>query len=396
MAKFTLTQGTDSYEFDTSGTGAVKKNGAAFGTWTTDAANKLVARSTDGAASVPFTVVWKFNNNNELTLLSGTSTLLNFDDGQRPRYDVVNSVLMVKPEFTGRHQFAVQGEWDLGGDGKLTLTTLDGQKSTLDGLLNDVRSRFVYRISSKTPGREDHTALLLFVGRWRKDPADPLKLNFLYKRTNGTEDTFVLPGDFSISPGDNKLIYRFTAGTRTHEIKFVGSLRVSPDFQISYSINNQIAQGSQTQVFATEIVVEAVFANPSFEGTLQLAVKRPNGGETIFSISGQFTHIALGSTNLGIGFAISGGTGATPTVMSINGKFSFKQGTELQFSFEKNAKNMTIGISATQIKLGNFAVADATGTIKLADGRLQSVEVMFGFTFPMKRLNPALAAIPAT
>ena len=96
-----------------------------------------------------------------------------------------------------------------------------------------------------------------------------------------------------------------------------------------------------------------------------------------------FTSAFLGN-ELAVGFAVSGGTGATPTTVAIDGTFSFSGGTQLQFTFAKNAKEMTIGVSADQIRLGASATANAAGTIRLQDGSLRSVEVMFGVTFPLK------------
>ena len=392
MAKFDLQKGADKFGFDTSGNGAVTKNGASFGVWTTDDQNKLVARPTDGSDSVSFDVVWVFTEQNELSVKNGNTVLCNFHADRRPRYDLFNAVLKVKPDFTGAHQFALHGEWDLRDDMKLTFTTPDKQVSVFDGQLNDLRSRFNYRVRSKVAGHESHTAQFLFVGRWRKDPADAAKLNFIYQRANGTEDTFVMAGTLTFNKADNQMVYRFDAATQSHQIDFVGSLRVSPDFQITYSIANQIAQGSQSQVVASDIVIDAVFANPAFEGGLSLAVKRPNGGETVFTLSGQFTHIRVsGTTNLAVGFSITSGTGATPTTVAIAGTFSFKNQSQLQFTFAHNAKQTTIGISATQLKLGTFATANASATIQLQDGSLKSVEVMFGVTFPIK--GQALGAV---
>jgi len=196
----------------------------------------------------------------------------------------------------------------------------------------------------------------------------------------------VLPGDFKFSRGDNQLVYSFNGATAAHQVTIVGTLRVSPSFQLTYSIKNQIASG----IVGSEIVIAAVVANPSFDGNLQLAVKKPGGGETIFMVSGQFTHIRLGGTEVGVGFAISGGTGSTPLTVSINGKFSKTPVGDVTFTFERNAKFITIGVSAAQIRLGAFS-ATASATVKLVDGSVASVEVMFGVVFPLRSLSGAPA-----
>src|SRR5215813_5735732 len=167
MAAFTLKKDTDTYQFDTSGNASVTKNGAPFGTRTTDAQNKLIAQASDGSNKVAFEVTWAFSDQNELCVKSGNTLLCNFHADRRPRYDVVNAVLKVKPDFLSQHQFDLRGEWDLTSDMKLTFKTPDNVVSTLDGRLNDLRSRFNYRFASKVSGRESHTAQFVFVGRWR-------------------------------------------------------------------------------------------------------------------------------------------------------------------------------------------------------------------------------------
>lgn len=375
MATFTLTKAGSTYTFDTSGSGAVTKDGAEFGTWTTNVRNQIVAQPARAGAAEAFDVAWQFNERNELCVLSEGRELCNFHDERRPRYDLLNAVLHVKPDFFGPHQFRIHGEWDLTPEMKLAFTTPDNTKSILDGSLSDLRSRFSYWIASKTQGREDQTAMLLFIGRWRSDPGDPAKLNFLYAREDGSEDIFVLPGDLQFRKGDNQLIYRFAKGK--HQVNLVGQVRVSPDFQISYAVTNQVSSGNQPQVFASEIVIGAVFANPSFAGDMQLAVARPGGGQTVFTISGKFTAVRKSGTRIGVGFAVSGSTGGKPMVVAFSGTFDLAANGQLAFTFSKNAQSMTIGFGATDIRLGS-TVVNATATIEMQNGKVVAVEAMFG------------------
>ena len=140
-------------------------------------------------------------------------------------------MLKVKPELTGQHQFELRGEWDRLPDIRLTFTTPDRVVSTLDGRVNDVRSRVNYRRDSKVAGHESHAAQLVFVGRWRKDPADPVKLNFIFQREDLSEDIFVLAGTLTFDKSENQMIYRFDAGTQTHQIDFIGTLRSARTFR---------------------------------------------------------------------------------------------------------------------------------------------------------------------
>jgi len=389
MATFRLSAAGDTFDFDLSGTGTVRKNGNDFGTWSTNRTNQIVVNANAGTPPPPLDVTWRFNEKNELTLSSDQQQICNFHDAGRPRYDLLDAVLKVRPSFSGAHQFDIHGEWDLDETHlKLSLTTPDNTKSTIDGSLNDLRSRFVYRFASLTPGREDHTALLLFSGTWSKDPNDPAKLNFAYRRERQpdgtqTEDVFVLPGNFEFN-SSNQLIYRFANGK--HQIAIVGSLRVSPSLQITYSIANQVSSDNVPQVRASDIVVDAVFANPSFTGSMQLAVNRPGGGQTVFSISGKFTHVRKSGTQIGVGFSIAGGSGATPAVVAFQGTFSVANNETVSFTFERNASQMTITFAANQIRLGGTLV-NASATITTSDGKLKSVEAMFGINFPQHAIG---------
>ncbi|MBN1567275.1 MAG: hypothetical protein JXA73_05485 [Acidobacteria bacterium] len=371
MATFELRQDSDKFQFDTL-TGAVTKNGAAFGKWTTDNQNRLIAQPKEGK-DVLFTMVWKFNDENELCLLNGGNQLVNFHDDARPSYSVDKAVLNVKTRTGVAPQFQLHGEWDLDDSLRLTFTTPDNVKSVLEGRLNDLRSRFVYRFASRTPGRASHQSLLLFVGTWRTNPEDQTQLQFLYKRENLTEDIFSLPGTYAFDAGDNKLMYSYAAEGRVHDIAFLGYLRVTPDFQICYAVKATMRQTGGT------IAASAVFANPSFNGTLQLAVDSPRLGKTTYSVAGHFTHVRQSGTKIGVGFAIAGG-GGQPLTLMFQGTFAANTGGTLDFTFTKNAQNMTISFTASQIKIGG-AVAGASATIELAGGKLVGVEAMFGITF---------------
>ena len=372
MATFELIQDADRFRFDTL-TGTVTRNGAAFGVWTTDDHNRLIARPAQGA-DVPFTVVWKFNDNNELCLLEvGAAQLVNFHEAARPNYSVDQAVLKVKTRTGGSMQFQLFGEWDLDDQIRLTFTTPDNVKSVLEGRLNDLNSRFVYRVTSKVPGRESHQSTLLFRGVWRTNPADHTQLQFLYKRKNLTEDIFSLPGTYRFDTVDNKLLYGFSAAGRNHEIAFVGSLRISSDFQITYSVKAQLGQTGGV------IAATAVFANPSFDGMLELAVDNPRTGSAVYSIAGEFTHVRRSGTRIGVGFAIAGG-GGQPLTLMFQGSFTTNTGGTLDFTFTKNAQYMTISFTATQIKIG-VASVNSSATIVLAGGNLVGVEAMFDVTF---------------
>jgi len=133
-------------------------------------------------------------------------------------------------------------------------------------------------------------------------------------------------------------------------------------------------------------VVDAVFANASFTGDMQLAVQRPGGGQTTFTIGGKFTHVRKSGTQVALGFSIAGGSGATPTVIAFQGSFTIANNGTVSFTFERNAAQMTIGFKADQILVGAFTI-NASASIVTRDGKLQSVEAMFGVTFPLQAIG---------
>src|SRR5262245_61470770 len=97
MATFSLTQGTDSFDFDVFG--SVNEDGTNVGTWTTDASNNIVVTKSDGT-TIPFTVDWAFNADNQLVLSAGGQPVFNFNTvaGNKPFYATQNAVIKVRPD----------------------------------------------------------------------------------------------------------------------------------------------------------------------------------------------------------------------------------------------------------------------------------------------------------
>src|SRR4051794_23715319 len=99
MATFQVTDSSDTYTCALDGSGKAQKNGADFGTWSTNRLNQIVVTPTGTSALAPIAVSWQFNDKNELCVTSsGKQT--NLHDGGRPRYDLLDSVLTVRPAFT--------------------------------------------------------------------------------------------------------------------------------------------------------------------------------------------------------------------------------------------------------------------------------------------------------
>src|SRR4051794_30033718 len=80
MATFQLTTAGDTYDFDLTGVGTVRKNATDFGAWGTNRSNQIVVTPKVGAAPAPFPVKWQFNGKNELCLFDGAKQLCNLHD----------------------------------------------------------------------------------------------------------------------------------------------------------------------------------------------------------------------------------------------------------------------------------------------------------------------------
>ena len=190
MPGFSLTKGTETCDFDIAGT--VSQGGSRIGSWATDKSNNIVVNKDAGGQDV-YNVAWQFNQDNQLTISSGGQEVFNFNHltGVRPLYFTQNAVLKVRPNQNNTFGFDLHGEWDLDDSHNLTIT-IGGVKSTIDGFIQDPRSRFMYHFFNKQNLLQE--SILGFIGAWQfvNDNGVP-KMQFQYQREDGSMDTFVLP-----------------------------------------------------------------------------------------------------------------------------------------------------------------------------------------------------------
>jgi hypothetical protein len=85
-------------------------------------------------------------------------------------------------------------------------------------------------------------SILGFRGEWKQDAADALKLSFKYKRANQTEDEFILPRAVTINRTMNQLMYEYDKKGQKFRLQFMGLLKISDDFVISYELDDQKSQ----------------------------------------------------------------------------------------------------------------------------------------------------------
>ena len=141
MPGLQLTKNADNFVIDP--LGKVTINNAPGGSWKTDQSNKIVVTKNDNT-TVSFDVVWEFNTDNQL-VVSAAGKKFNFSEvpGNVPRYETRNAVLVVRPNKNQPFTFELRGDWSLSPTHDLTVT-INGKASTIDGFINDPRSRFMF------------------------------------------------------------------------------------------------------------------------------------------------------------------------------------------------------------------------------------------------------------
>jgi hypothetical protein len=380
MTTFQLTKDSETFDFDVAG--PVSQNGNPIGTWTTDQNNQIVVTKTDGSQD-SFEVTWKFDENNQLGIWTGDTLVFNFHSvpGNKPLYSTVNAVLNFRPDRNKTFGFSLRGEWNLNDGHDLTFT-INGVGSVIDGFIQDPRSRFMYYFFNK----QDLTqmSILGFVGSWQQsvDANGVPRMNFSYKREDGSTDTFSLPGGITIDKTINQFMYSYNKDGHSYRIQFVGLLQVSENFQITYSIDRQVSKAGEEQVAATTFTLDAVFSKNNFSGDVELVVTKPDGtaGGTTITIGGSFTAL-LGATKLQVGFQFSQvrGPNTVTSTFAFSGSLQMSNG-QVQWQFVTNAQTTTITISAADIKLGDARV-DARLNIVGQGGKLVGVYALFGIAF---------------
>jgi hypothetical protein len=382
MASFQLKQGADTFDCDPFG--QVTRNGAAAGTWSTSNDNKITIKKTDGTQSA-FAVTWQFNSDNHLCLSSEGNQIFDFYDvGNRPLCGTRNAVLLVRPDRNNPFTFELRGEWDLDDQHNLNIT-INGTKSAINGFIDDPRGRFMYHFRNLKDITQE--SILGFVGSWKPNAAaqaqGQLVMDFIYTREDGSQDTFTLPKSMIINRVNNQLMYEYDKNNEAFNVQIAGFLKISPDFEISYTIDRQVSGTGAEQVKSTTFTVAAVFTRPNLSGDLQLAIKREDGtaGSTTINIAGNFTAM-LGANQLQVGFSFSQirAGNRVDTTLGFSGTLKIANNGQIQWTFEKNAQQLSVVISAADIRLGSARV-DARLNLTTQSGQLVGVYGLFGVSF---------------
>ena len=382
MAGLQLTKNNDNYLLDPLGT--VTLNNAPGGKWKTDQSNKIVITKPDNT-TITFDVTWEFNPDNQLVVSAGTKKF-NFSEvpANVPRYDTKDAVLLVKPNKDQAFSFELRGDWSLSEDHDLTIT-INGKASTIDGFINDPRSRFMFHFSNKKNLLQ--ASVLGFVGNWSEfvDPSGQPRLKFTYKRAGQPDGEFVLPKGVAIDKAMNQLMYEYDKDGKKRRIQLVGTLMISDDFTIRYGLDRQTSSDGQQQVGSTTFTFNASFKKNNFTGDLDLAIVKQDGNlGTTISISGKFTAV-LGSASLLAGFTFEQNRAGnvTRTTFGFAGKIQFNQGKgTIEWAFTTSnttTRTITLAINV-DINVGN-AHLDARLNLKMEGGQVKGVTFLLGVGF---------------
>ena len=383
MPGLQLTKNADNFVIDP--LGKVTINNAPGGSWKTDQSNKIVVTKNDNT-TVSFDVVWEFNTDNQL-VVSAAGKKFNFSEvpGNVPRYETRNAVLVVRPNKNQPFTFELRGDWSLSPTHDLTIT-INGKASTIDGFINDPRSRFMFHFSNKKAMLQ--SSVLGFVGTWSEfvDPDGQPRLKFVYKRDGQADGEFVLPKGITIDKSMNQLMYEYDKNGNKRRIQLVGTLMISDDFTISYGLDRQTSTDGQTQVGSTTFTFNAAFKKNNFTGDLDLAIVKQDGtiGSTTISISGKFTAV-IGSTSLVAGFSFEQNRAGnkTTTTFGFSGKLQFngnKGSIEWAFKTDNTTtKTITLAINV-DINVG-AAQIDARLNLQMEGGQMKGITFFLGVGF---------------
>ena len=383
MPPLQLTKNNDTFVIDPLGT--VTINNAPGGKWTTDQTNKIVVTKNDNT-TVSFDVTWEFNSDNQL-VVSTAGKKFNFSElpANIPRYETRDAVLVIKPNKNKDFSFQLRGDWSLSETHDLTIT-INGKPSTIDGFINDPRSRFMFHFSNKKAMLQ--SSVLGFVGTWSEfvDPAGQPRVKFTYKRDGQPDGEFVLPKGITIDKAMNQLVYEYDKNGNKRRIQFVGTLMVNDDFTITYGLDRQTSGDGQQQVGSTMFTFNAVFTKNNFSGDLDLAIKKQDGsvGATTISISGKFTAV-IGSASLLAGFTFEQNRAGnkTTTTFGFSGQLQFnnnKGSIEWAFTTDNTTtKTITLAVNV-DINIGSTQL-DARLNLKMEGGQMKGITFFLGVGF---------------
>jgi len=379
MATFNLTSSGKTYVISTDG--SVSTTDGLFGNWSTNSANQIVIKKTGGSTSVKIDSDWKFNASNQLCLQQGGQDVFNFaSGGARPRYRMANNVLQIRPSADFSFEFTLHCKWEL--DGQINLKVTVGKAaSTLDGWVDDKKSRFIYWFRDKQAVGAPYA--LEFSGAWERDhtTAQEVRLVFKYE-AEGVKGAFSLPSKAIVDAARNHLYLEYQKSGVTRRIEMRGSLEISDNFDLIFTISQQTNSAGGVVTKETRIEVETTFKFDNLSGSLELYVGKTVTATTQKLVIGGAFKISFGDNGLDLNFSYSKSAGIgqpAAIAIAVGGSFTWNSGKgALAFSYEKDGSKQTVTVQS------NFLLGDVRTEIGLnitKDGQQYGIYGFLGISW---------------
>ena len=318
-----------------------------IGQWSTTPANQIrVTQSLGG--TVDLDVQWTFNASNQLTISQDGKpvfTVLNTVEGLA-RFQLRKNVLVVDPDGDGDFEFALQCRYGMKADGNLVVS-INGVESTLDGYLEDSKSRFRFQFFDKDLA--NFPSSLVFSGQWERKQGDTeIRLHFKLDdpALELAATPLDLPAAVRVDPSRNHLALVFQSASHgERRLQFLGSFEIKPGFTLVFKIDD-VKDGG---VHKSKIEVQTSFEWDAAKGSLSLVVGRERTPTSQVIEVGGALQVQLKNGTLNWTFAYRKSTAGGQSVVTI--------ATALEFKFDNNR------ITIEYLQDGKTRKLDVTGKL---------------------------------
>ena len=216
-----------------------------------------------------------------------------------------------------------------------------------------------------------------------RDDSATKEIRLIFKfQAEGVKGTFSLPSKAIVDATRNHLYLEYQKSGITRRIEMRGSLEISDNFDLIFTISQQTNSAGGVITKETRIEVETTFKFDNLSGSLELFV-----GKTVTTttqklvIRGAFK-ISFGDNGLDLNFSYSkSSTASQPAVVAIalSGSFSWNQGKGvLSFSYQKEGSKQSL-IIQTNFMLGDVRTEAGLNITK--DGKEYGVYGFLGLSW---------------
>lgn len=380
----------DGKNYDLGLDGSVKRDGTAFGTWTTDDNNALAITAKADGAVFQQPARWS-TKANRLSVKPDDGSAVEFieaSDGDI-QFRLKDNVLFVDPLPTeDDFAFALHGDWAISDDySALELRLADGTALAFKGGLNDSQSRFAWTFEAGTDALTKRFTLR-FEGAWKLKNRGAAETGLLasfafeYQHKDETsKDTFELPVEMTADAANgNRLMFSYKSGAgTTWKVAFAGRFSTKGGAIIGYSAEVYDDAGKIASRFTFDFKGRIKDGSAATRNSLQF-VATVAGQKVELTLSGSF---AFAKSNLTFSLKLNTATktGETPSI-SFGVKYTSGDNTTVQLGLTVDGSVITVSLKVgTDIKLGGSRKGSvyATWDMKVA-GDSVGIDAMFGIT----------------